>query len=109
MQAAEELKSKFVSRAVRNVQRGYIEDEKGRGMYRPEVKLDLQRLELSAVRVQRCRLRRRQRRLDEREHLAGLDVITDRGQFAGGWREGASRYWSTHERSSVRASGDLAR
>jgi formate C-acetyltransferase len=46
MQAAEELKSKFVSRAVRNVQRGYIEDEKGRGMYRPEVKLDLQRSRL---------------------------------------------------------------
>ena len=46
MQVAEELRSKFVSKAVRNVQRGYIEDDKSRGLFRPEVKLDLQRSRL---------------------------------------------------------------
>jgi len=40
------LKSKLVSKAVRNVRRGYEEDEVARGMYRPEVKLDLQRSRL---------------------------------------------------------------
>ncbi|MFH1625774.1 MAG: pyruvate formate lyase family protein, partial [Pseudomonadota bacterium] len=40
------LKSKLVSKAVRNVRRGYEKDEAGRGMYRPEVKLDLQRSRL---------------------------------------------------------------
>lgn len=46
MNVTEELRSKVVSRAVRNVQRGYIEDEKGRGMFRPEIELDLQRSRL---------------------------------------------------------------
>ena len=40
------LKSKLVSKAVRNVRRGYEKDEVERGMYRPEVKLDLQRSRL---------------------------------------------------------------
>ncbi|MEW6616030.1 MAG: pyruvate formate lyase family protein [Thermodesulfobacteriota bacterium] len=40
------LKSKLVSKAVRNVRTGYEKDEAGRGMYRPEVKLDLQRSRL---------------------------------------------------------------
>jgi formate C-acetyltransferase len=35
-----------VSKAVRNVQRGYEPDEKGRGLFRPEIKLDLQRSRL---------------------------------------------------------------
>lgn len=43
MQAAEDLRSKVVSRAVRNIQRGYVDDESKRGMFRPEVRLDLQR------------------------------------------------------------------
>ncbi|MFA4911327.1 MAG: pyruvate formate lyase family protein, partial [Desulfobacteria bacterium] len=40
------LKSKLVSKAVRNVRTGYEKDEAGRGMFRPEVKLDLQRSRL---------------------------------------------------------------
>ncbi len=46
MSITENLKSKFVSKAVRNVQRGYMDDEKSRGLFRPEVKLDLQRSRL---------------------------------------------------------------
>jgi formate C-acetyltransferase len=40
------LKSKLISKAVRNVRKGLEKDEAGRGMYRPEVKLDLQRSRL---------------------------------------------------------------
>ena len=40
---AEELKSRLVVKAVRNVRRGYAEDESSRGMYRENVRLDLQR------------------------------------------------------------------
>jgi len=43
MEAAESLRGKVVSRAVRNIQRGYTDDESKRGMFRPEIKLDLQR------------------------------------------------------------------
>ena len=46
MQPAENLRSKLVVKAVRNVQRGYTADEVSRGMFRPEVKLDLQRSRL---------------------------------------------------------------
>jgi len=46
MQIAEELKKNIASKAVRNVQRGYSEDEKTRGLFRPEIKLDLQRSRL---------------------------------------------------------------
>jgi pyruvate formate-lyase/glycerol dehydratase family glycyl radical enzyme len=46
MSLAETLKSNLASKAVRNVQRGYEEDNKARGMFRPEVKLDLQRSRL---------------------------------------------------------------
>ncbi|MDO9558327.1 MAG: pyruvate formate lyase family protein [Syntrophales bacterium] len=46
MELAEDLRSKFVSKAVRNVQRGYTEDDKSRGLFRPEVKLDIQRSRL---------------------------------------------------------------
>ncbi|MCK9229698.1 MAG: hypothetical protein M0Q23_05370 [Syntrophales bacterium] len=42
----QDLRNKFVSKAVRNVQRGYMEDDKSRGLFRPEVKLDLQRSRL---------------------------------------------------------------
>ena len=45
-QLTETLKSNLASKAVRNVQRGYTEDEKGRGLFRPEIKLDLQRSRL---------------------------------------------------------------
>lgn len=41
--SAEEIKSKLVVKAVRNVRRGYQEDDAGRGMYRPGIRLDLQR------------------------------------------------------------------
>lgn len=46
MQIAEELRKNIASKAVRNVQRGYAEDEKTRGLFRPEIKLDLQRSRL---------------------------------------------------------------
>ena len=46
MQTADNLRNKFVSKAVRNVQRGYVDDDKTRGLFRPEVKLDLQRSRL---------------------------------------------------------------
>ncbi len=45
-QLTETLKSNLASKAVRNVQRGYTEDEMGRGLFRPEIKLDLQRSRL---------------------------------------------------------------
>jgi len=45
-ETAKDLRNKFVSKAVRNVQRGYMEDDKSRGLFRPEVKLDLQRSRL---------------------------------------------------------------
>ncbi|MBM4453141.1 MAG: hypothetical protein FJ013_00985 [Chloroflexi bacterium] len=37
------IKSKLVIKAVRNVRRGYEKEEASRGMYRPGIKLDLQR------------------------------------------------------------------
>jgi formate C-acetyltransferase len=43
MPAAEELRTKVISKAVRNIKRGYEDDESSRGMYRPEIRLDLQR------------------------------------------------------------------
>jgi pyruvate formate-lyase/glycerol dehydratase family glycyl radical enzyme len=45
-QLAETLKSNLASKAVRNVQRGYSEDNISRGLFRPEIKLDLQRSRL---------------------------------------------------------------
>lgn len=39
----EDIRSKLVIKAVRNVRRGYDEDESARGMYREDIKLDLQR------------------------------------------------------------------
>jgi len=46
MELAERLKSNLAIKAVRNVQRGYVEDDKSRGMFRPEIRLDLQRSRL---------------------------------------------------------------
>jgi pyruvate formate-lyase/glycerol dehydratase family glycyl radical enzyme len=46
MQAAEGLRKKVVSRAVRNIKRGYADDESQRGMFRQEIRLDLQRSRL---------------------------------------------------------------
>lgn len=43
MAVAEQLRTKVVSRAVRNVRRGNADEESNRGMYRPEIRLDLQR------------------------------------------------------------------
>ena len=45
-QTSEEIRSKLVIKAVRNVRRGYQKDEASRGMYRPNIKLDLQRSRL---------------------------------------------------------------
>ena len=45
-QLAETLKSNLASKAVRNVQRGYSEDNISRGLFRPEIRLDLQRSRL---------------------------------------------------------------
>jgi len=46
MALTETLKSNLAIKAVRNVQRGYAEDDKTRGLFRPEIKLDLQRSRL---------------------------------------------------------------
>ncbi len=46
MNLSEKLKSKLAIKAVRNVQRGYAADDTSRGMFRPEVRLDLQRSRL---------------------------------------------------------------
>lgn len=46
MEKAEQLRSKVVSRAIRNIQRGYEDDGSSRGMFRPEIRLDLQRSRL---------------------------------------------------------------
>jgi hypothetical protein len=43
VEKAEELRSKVVSRAIRNIQRGYEDDGRNKGMFRPEIRLDLQR------------------------------------------------------------------
>jgi len=43
MKFAEKLKKKVISRALRNVKRGSAEEDSSRGMYRPEIRLDLQR------------------------------------------------------------------
>jgi formate C-acetyltransferase len=43
MPVAQRLRSTVVSRAVRNVRRGNADEESKRGMYRPEIRLDLQR------------------------------------------------------------------
>lgn len=43
---AEEIKSKLVVKAVRNVRKGTAKDDASRGMYRPEVKMDLSRSRL---------------------------------------------------------------
>ncbi|MFX1444485.1 MAG: pyruvate formate lyase family protein [Promethearchaeota archaeon] len=42
----EELRKKVVSRAIRNIKRGYTDDDSKRGMFRPEIRLDLQRSRL---------------------------------------------------------------
>lgn len=44
--SAEELRKKVISRATRNIRRGYKEDEAQRGMFRPEIRLDLERSRL---------------------------------------------------------------
>ncbi|MBN2283765.1 MAG: hypothetical protein JXO48_07735 [Deltaproteobacteria bacterium] len=41
--AAEHIKDKLVIKAVRNVRRGYQDEDSARGMYRPDIRLDLQR------------------------------------------------------------------
>ncbi len=46
MRATEGLRKKVVSRAIRNIKRGYVDDESKRGMFRPEIRLDLQRSRL---------------------------------------------------------------
>lgn len=46
MEKAEGLRKKVVSRAIRNIKRGYVDDESKRGMFRAEIRLDLQRSRL---------------------------------------------------------------
>ncbi len=46
MQLADAIKGNLAIKAVRNVQRGYEEDGKGRGLFRSEIRLDLQRSRL---------------------------------------------------------------
>jgi formate C-acetyltransferase len=42
----EKLRKKVVSRAIRNIKRGNSDDDSKRGMFRPEIRLDLQRSRL---------------------------------------------------------------
>jgi len=42
----EKLRKKVISRAIRNIKRGNADDDSRRGMFRPEIKLDLQRSRL---------------------------------------------------------------
>ena len=42
----EKLRKKVVSRAIRNIKRGNVDDDSQRGMFRPEIRLDLQRSRL---------------------------------------------------------------
>ena len=42
----EKLRKKVVSRAIRNIKRGNADDDSRRGMFRPEIRLDLQRSRL---------------------------------------------------------------
>jgi len=44
--APEILRKKVVSKAIRNIKRGNADDDSKRGMFRPEIKLDLQRSRL---------------------------------------------------------------
>ncbi|MBN1380337.1 MAG: hypothetical protein JXA41_01555 [Deltaproteobacteria bacterium] len=46
MQTASGLREKVISKAVRNIKRGYTDDDSQRGMYREEIRLDLQRSRL---------------------------------------------------------------
>ncbi|MEW6184116.1 MAG: pyruvate formate lyase family protein [Thermodesulfobacteriota bacterium] len=46
MEKAKELRKKVVSRAIRNIKRGYEDDDSKRGMFRAEIRLDLQRSRL---------------------------------------------------------------
>jgi pyruvate formate-lyase/glycerol dehydratase family glycyl radical enzyme len=46
MEKVEELRKKVVSRGIRNIKRGYEDDESKRGMFRAEIRLDLQRSRL---------------------------------------------------------------
>ena len=46
MEGTGELRKKVVSKAVRNIKRGYVDDDATRGMYRSEIRLDLQRSRL---------------------------------------------------------------
>jgi formate C-acetyltransferase len=41
-----DLREKLTVKAVRNVQRGYTAEDKAQGLFRPEIKLDLQRSRL---------------------------------------------------------------
>ncbi len=46
IKSSHDLKGKLIVKAVRNVRRGYAKDEATRGMFRPGIKLDLQRARL---------------------------------------------------------------
>ncbi len=46
MDRVKELRKKVVSRGIRNVKRGTLDDDPRRGMFRPEIRLDLQRSRL---------------------------------------------------------------
>jgi hypothetical protein len=43
IEAAKDLRCKFVSKVARNIQWRYMDDDKSRGLFRHEVKLDIQR------------------------------------------------------------------
>ncbi len=98
------LKKKLIVKAVRNVRRGYEKDEASRGMYRPGVKLDLQRSHLLTESYRQTEgepmVLRRAKALDnilshmdiyiqEWERIVGNNVSTPQGLYFGidmNWR-----------------------
>ena len=100
----EDIKSKLIIKAVRNVRRGYVKDESSRGMYRPGIKLDLQRSRLLTESYKETEMKpmaiRRAKALEkilanmdiyiqEWEQIVGNNVSTPQGLYFGidmNWR-----------------------
>jgi formate C-acetyltransferase len=100
----EDIKSKLIIKAVRNVRRGYVKDESSRGMYRSGIKLDLQRsrlltesykeTEMKPMAIRRAKalqkiLANMDIYIQEWEQIVGNNVSTPQGLYFGidmNWR-----------------------
>ncbi|MBU2551641.1 MAG: hypothetical protein KKB20_24735 [Proteobacteria bacterium] len=101
---SEDIKSKLVVKAVRNVRRGYEEDESARGMYREGIRLDLARSRYLTESYQRTDglpmsmrralaleniLTRMDLYIQDHERIVGSNVSTPEGLYFGidmNWR-----------------------